>query len=117
MTQPDNVPETKNSMRFNEGKPHYGYIHFKSLLPMVRVLEYGAKKYDLDNWKNPPKDKDEHLQSMLRHLIALLDGEVIDHESGLPHIGHIMCNAMFHSFHTTVSKESKKDPLFTQTIT
>jgi hypothetical protein len=38
-----------NSLRFNEGKPNYGYIHFKSLEPMVRVLEYGAVKYKLNN--------------------------------------------------------------------
>lgn len=88
-----------NNMRFNEGKNRFDYINFSSLVPMVKVLEYGAKKYDLNNWKKPPKEDNEHLASMLRHIVALLEGERIDPESKLPHIGHIMCNAMFHSYH------------------
>jgi hypothetical protein len=45
---------------------------------------------------------------MLRHLIALLDGEELDSESGLPHIGHIMCNAMFHSYHNWYLTSKKR---------
>jgi hypothetical protein len=37
----------------------------------------------------------EVFESMQRHLIAFLRGEDIDPESGLPHTGHILCNAMF----------------------
>lgn len=33
------------ALRYNENKPKWSYVHFKSLLPMVRVLEKGAKKY------------------------------------------------------------------------
>ena len=39
---------------------------------------------------------------MFRHWMALCDGESLDKESGLPHIGHIMCNAMFYSYHTNI---------------
>ena len=28
-----------------------------------------------------------------------MDGQENDPESGLPHIGHILCNAMFYQFH------------------
>ncbi|MFN8317179.1 MAG: dATP/dGTP diphosphohydrolase domain-containing protein [Chitinophagales bacterium] len=37
--------------RFNEGKEKWGLVHFGSLKPMVRVLEFGADKYSEDNWK------------------------------------------------------------------
>ena len=44
-------------------------------------------------------DKKKLIDSMLRHLTALADGEEIDQESGVPHIGLLMCNSMFYSYH------------------
>jgi hypothetical protein len=35
---------------------------------------------------------------MQRHINALLQGEDDDPESGLAHVGHILCNAMFLSY-------------------
>lgn len=64
---------------------------------MVRVLMFGAEKYAPDNWKKG-LDMKEILESMQRHLAALMDGELNDVESGLPHMGHIQCNAMFFNY-------------------
>lgn len=97
--------------RYNNGKLRWSLVHYKSLEPLVRVLMYGAEKYTVKdeqgnitssgdhNWKNglPPA---EILESLQRHLAALMDGETHDAESGLPHIGHILCNSMFYSFYT-----------------
>lgn len=80
--------------RFNEGKPQWSLVSFKDIEPMVRVLEYGCIKYDAHNWKKG-LPVTETLDSLMRHVIALLHGEDNDPESGLPHIGHIQCNAMF----------------------
>lgn len=115
--------------RYNNNKPKWSLVHFKSLLPLVRGLMYGEHKYSLfrdktgnlikgseiskedselfdleesgaDNWKNP-MDKKQLLNSMMRHLTAIMDGEEIDEESGIPHIGLLMCNSMFYSYHFT----------------
>ena len=80
--------------RFNDGKPQWSMVDFKSLEDMVRVLEFGAKKYSRDNWKKGLKTT-EIVDSMLRHIYAYLNGEDVDPESGINHTGHIMCNAMF----------------------
>jgi hypothetical protein len=114
------------ALRYNAGKVRWSLVNFKSLLPMVRVLEYGAHKYSIyedenevqhkgseipveetgkykivssgaNNWKKG-LDKKEILESMMRHLTALLDGEEIDPESGLPHMGHIQCNTLFYNY-------------------
>lgn len=80
--------------RYNQGKPQYSLLDLTALEPGTRVLEFGAKKYARDNWKKG-MPVTQILDSLLRHLAALRSGELIDPESGLPHIGHIQCNAMF----------------------
>lgn len=90
-------PEGEKAMRFNEGKRKWGLVHWKSVEPMVQVLEFGAAKYAPENWKKG-LDKKEILESMMRHLAALMDGEKTDAESGISHMGHIMCNAMFYNY-------------------
>jgi hypothetical protein len=85
------------AVRFNSGKLNWSLVHFKSIEPMVKVLMFGAQKYAAHNWKKG-LPKEQILESMMRHLAALMDGEQNDPESGLPHIGHIMCNAMFYSY-------------------
>lgn len=84
----------QQAARYNEGKPQYSLIDLNSLEPCARVLEFGAKKYARDNWKKG-MSVTKILDSLLRHISALQKGELIDPESGLSHIGHIQCNALF----------------------
>lgn len=93
-------PKEEQSLRFNSGKPQLSYIldTMPALLDMVAVMEFGANKYERNNWqKGFPKDK--LLDSLLRHVHAFYSGEDIDPESGLPHVGHILCNAAFLGYH------------------
>ena len=59
-----------------------------------KVLTMGAKKYSDNNWQNNLETK-RIFGAMFRHLIAYRKGEKIDPESGLSHLYHIACNAMF----------------------
>ena len=97
---PDYPPqlEIDKALRFNNGKPKWSYVHYKSLEPMIKVLEYGALKYSPFNWQKP-MPLNEILESMQRHLASLMDGELIDAESGISHMGHIQANAMFYNYH------------------
>ncbi|QHZ59813.1 dATP / dGTP pyrophosphohydrolase [Alteromonas phage vB_AmeM_PT11-V22] len=91
---------TEQAMRFNDNKPELSYILdvMPALKDMVAVMEFGANKYERNNWQRGfPKDK--LLDSMLRHIDAFYSGEDVDPESGLPHVGHIMCNAAFLAYH------------------
>lgn len=84
----------ERATRHNEGKLKWSLVHFDSFHPMVRVLEFGAEKYSIDNWKKGLYTK-EICESMLRHIFAYLNGEDIDGDSKLSHVGHIQANAMF----------------------
>lgn len=87
-------------LRFNTGKPAWSLMNYKAMEPMLDVLAYGANKYARENWQKGLV-LHEVLESMQRHLAALMDGETHDEESTLWHIGHIQCNAMFYSYFTT----------------
>lgn len=80
--------------RHNEGKLKWSLVDFKSLEPMVRVLEFGAEKYEVDNWKKGLKVT-EIIDSCYRHLADLRDGLIVDNDSGLPIVGHLQSNLMF----------------------
>lgn len=99
--QYETIPEvvSEEGTRDNTGKLDWSLVDFEALEPMVKVLEFGAKKYERDNWKKGGKlfTSLSILNSLMRHVFALVSGETHDLESGLPHIGHIMCNAMFWS--------------------
>ena len=90
ITQPDKAD------RFNSGKSQLSYMLDcdVAMHGMCAVFASGAEKYDRCNWKKG-LDPVEIMDSLLRHLMAYRNGEVVDPESGLPHVDHITCNAVF----------------------
>lgn len=66
---------------------------------VIAVLGFGFRKYQKRNgWKEVPEAKRRYKDAMHRHLAAIERGEILDDGpggSGLPHIDHVACNAMF----------------------
>ncbi len=89
------MSEQKVAARFNTGKPMLSYFRRSfswALEAVARVKEFGANKYDDDNWRHGGKPDAEYLDSLDRHLDAFLNGEVYDKDSGCHHIGHAIWN-------------------------
>lgn len=107
------VPENDislNAVKHDDGKADWSLVPFESLEGMVKVLEFGAKKYDGWNWTtNGGFSYMRVMRSCLRHLFAWSRGEDIDPESGLSHIHHAMCNLLFISHYIGNKDKYNKD--------
>lgn len=70
------------------------------------VMSYGARKYTPNNWKNGGSDEDIEriIGALLRHINAYQRGEKIDRETGISHLYHLTCNAMFLAYFDRVER-------------
>lgn len=80
--------------RYNKDKVQMSLLPLDCLEQVARVLEHGAAKYDRDNWKKG-QPKEQIIDSLLRHLTRIQQGEERDQESGELHSAHVACNALF----------------------
>ena len=80
-------------MKFDQDKLRYDLIPPEVKKWLAEVLTYGAKKYAPDNWKKIEVER--YYAAMERHMVAYQLGEEKDPESGIHHLIHMMCNAMF----------------------
>ena len=82
--------------RYNKGKPALSMVleAKHAMKGVAEVLGFGAYKYSRGNWREGLSHT-EICDSMLRHIASYLSGEDNDLESGLPHVNHILCNALF----------------------
>jgi hypothetical protein len=86
---------TNAGRKFDGGKLEYGLLPPLALEETVKVLTFGAQKYDRDNWQKVPDSKRRYFDALQRHVWAWKTGEQIDQESGIHHLAHAMCCLMF----------------------
>lgn len=87
------VVQKTTGMKFDGDKLDYTLLPWDSIEDIVKVLEFGARKYARDNWKNVEAER--YVKAAFRHLIAYQQGETVDQESGLPHLAHLGCCVLF----------------------
>jgi len=82
------------TVKHDSGKPDMTLVDPDFMEVVAKVLMFGAKKYDRDNWRKGTKHS-RVLAAAYRHLNKILKGEYYDEESGLPHLHHAATNLMF----------------------
>lgn len=92
----DKFSQPTEDAKTGEGKPDWTLLSYRALEEVVKVLEFGGKKYPRDSWKRKTGEYKQRYQAAAqRHLAEIIKGNAIDPESKLPHAAHLLCNAMF----------------------
>ena len=89
------IIEDEQEAKADSGKPRPSLVQPALIRADMGVREFGCSKYhDPDNWRNVEAAR--YWDALLRHVLAAWDDwQAVDHESGLPHLHHIICNAGF----------------------
>lgn len=85
-------------MKYDGGKPRMDLLLSgcpNALEQVSAILTFGAQKYAAHSWQTVPQGEERYLAALLRHLTAHGKGEVNDPESGMSHLAHAACNALF----------------------
>jgi hypothetical protein len=80
--------ENEKGGRQSLKKWRFDLIDCPAIFLLGRVLDAGAKKYDVDNWRKI--EVESHINSVIMHAYAYLSGDRSD-----DHLGHMFCRAMF----------------------
>jgi hypothetical protein len=82
-------------VKYDSGKPRFGLIPPYAIEEVAKVLTVGAQKYSPNNWKYVENGQARYVDAMSRHLNSFIKGESTDPETGLHHLAHAICCAMF----------------------
>jgi len=82
------------AVKFDGDKIRMELLPTHALEEIGKVMTFGAKKYDDENWRGGMSWK-RLVGAALRHLFAWSSGENTDPESGLSHLSHAACCLAF----------------------
>lgn len=88
------VTQVSKGTKLDQGKEPLDLLSRTWLLDVARVMGFGAKKYASHNWRKGI-ERSRLGAAALRHLLAYMDGEDLDPETGLSHLSHASCCLMF----------------------
>jgi hypothetical protein len=89
----DVLNTTAEGMKFDNGKPDYSLLPFAAVDEVVKVLTYGAAKYDRFNWEKVEAVR--YQAATMRHFSTHMQGEKLDPESGISHLAHAICSLLY----------------------
>lgn len=84
----------KEAIKHDQAKPRMELLSSVALQRTAQVMTFGAEKYESHNWRKG-FNWSRLYGAAMRHLLAHMDGENLDPESGLSHLDHAACCIMF----------------------
>lgn len=100
-----NQPKLDEAKKLDDGKTDWSLLPVDSVEEILKVLEFGKKKYAAHNWCSGNGFKwTRTINACLRHMFAFMRGEDNDPESGISHLAHAGCNILF-MLHFVLNKE------------
>jgi hypothetical protein len=87
---------TPAPVKHDSSKLDWSLIPMEALEPVVRVLEFGKKKYSAWNWSEGSGFKYTRvISATLRHIFEWIRGRDLDPETNESHLAHAVCNLIF----------------------
>jgi hypothetical protein len=87
-------------IKHDQGKAPISLVPAVAILGMAKVFAFGAKKYGRHNFRKG-MDHSRVLDAAGRHILAIMNGEDTDPESGEPHWAHALCCLAMYAFYAT----------------
>ena len=87
--------DSKDGVKWDEGKLLWGLLPLEPIREIVRVLTYGAKKYAPSNWMNVKDARERYYDAMMRHIVAYKMGETKDSDTNIHPLAHAGCCLLF----------------------
>ena len=82
------------------GKPAMEELPLAALMIVARVMGHGRDKYAPLNWAEPSTATvPRYCAAAMRHIARLQGGEILDPESGLPHLAHAVASLLIGLHH------------------
>jgi hypothetical protein len=81
--------------KYDSGKLRWDLLPIECVEEVVKILTFGAEKYEPNNWQKVENANERYYAALMRHITAWRKGEIIDPESGCYHISHAECNIVF----------------------
>jgi hypothetical protein len=90
----------KEFQKFDKDKLRWDKFCWRAAEAVLRIMHFGSKKAR-------GEDNERMLRACCRHIVAHLKGEVLDPESGKPHLWHAACTLMMHIDNDIAAQEEK----------
>jgi len=84
----------KVGTKYDQGKDPWHLVPTDAVRAIVKVLAFGASKYEERNWEKGMSWSRVYA-ALLRHLLAWYEGENKDPETGYSHLAHAGCCILF----------------------
>lgn len=89
------MTKLEKGVKYDGQKPRFDLIPPHAEEQVARVLEFGARKYDEENWRKVPEAVKRYIAAAGRHINSYRNGEKTDPETGIAHLAHAVCCLMF----------------------
>ena len=90
-----NLMGDEKGVKNDSGKSRMSLLPIEPLTEVLTILEFGAIKYEPDNWRYVDNARTRYFDAAQRHILAWWQGEQTDSESGKHHLAHAVCCLVF----------------------
>lgn len=95
LAPPMTAPNSEIARTDDGKKPPLAWLPPEGIRAVARVQAYGHLKYgEFDNYRKG-MEVSRNCSCAMRHIVAFMDGETLDPESGENHLSHACCRLMF----------------------